>query len=385
VQWVTCPEEARAIHVTVGALLNPRAVKTTTCPLFVFKLHSSGPALRAQARPRRVGPGLHISAGDGAYGENANGEVRLHGALAAQFGRVFHFDIQTPREAVDAIECARRGFKAAIMKLDAAGMVFRVRSKTHDYDNDDVGSHLGSASRIDIIPIVRGASAGVRFVVGAILTAVGFMLSGTPFAPLGPPMMSLGISLMLGAVTEWLTPTPKREEYKALDSWTISGPTNTTEQGVPVPIIYGEVLTGSVPISAGLAASDLSPSGALTPFVTIGGQRDVYFWLNSYTGVATVVLQFGVSPFNMAEPYTYSWSHGGFPNATAVRMSGANTASVRIEVDYSVIPGVSAGDAATVAVTVTGKDNPTEGNTVNANATINVTAGANSAVYDGGS
>jgi predicted phage tail protein len=306
-------------------------------------------------------------------------EVRLHGALAAQFGRVWHFDIQTPREAVDAIEAARKGFRKAIMELDRLGMVFRVRTKNHDYDDDDVNTSLGRINRVDIIPIVRGASAGVRFVIGAVLTAIALV---NPLA--APYLLPAGLGLMLGAVTEWLTPTPKRDsEVNNAQSWTISGPTNTTEQGVPVPIIYGEVLTGSVPISAGLSASDLAPSGALTPFVTIGGQRDLSFWAGNAIGTYTLVFSFGAGPFNFVEPYTYAWSRTGFALASAVRLFGANTASFRLEVDYTVnTPGDTFSDTGNVALTMTGKDNPTENNTVTPSTNVNCTAFVSSQGYE---
>lgn len=290
-------------------------------------------------------------------------EVRLHGALAEQFGRVWNLDILSPAEAVRAIECGRPGFRKAIMDLDRKGMVFRVRSKNHDYNDDDVQTHLGSVKRIDIIPIVRGASAGVRFVVGATLTAIG-LYTGNNF------LISAGVSLMLGAVTEWLTPKIKQEDVKNVNSWSFSGPVNPVDQGLPVPIVYGEVLAGSVPISAGIIVADLAPDESVAPYVAIGGTLDTTVWSNGF-GAKTVKVRFGASTFNIADPMTYAWSYTGFAGSTAVRLIGSNKASLTLEVDF-------AGDVfltvtGSLSVAVNGKSSDGQNNDVSASRTETVT------------
>lgn len=278
-------------------------------------------------------------------------EVRLHGALAREFGRVWNLEVQSPAEAVQAIDTMKKGFRAAIMKLDQAGMVFRVRSKTHDYGDDDVEMLLGDTKRIDIIPIVRGASAGLRFVAGAVLFVVGAATSWLGGA--GLPVAGLGLSLMFGAVTEWLTPKIKREDVeKSLNSWSFNGPVNTTEQGAPVPIIYGEVLTGGVPISAGIVTSSVTPDGATEPSVSIGGNPE--FYVRAYgPGVYTIVVSLSASPFNLQDPLTYSWGYTGFASAVAKRLVISNRSTMRLELDYNITSSAVL-DSGSVNVTVNG-------------------------------
>jgi predicted phage tail protein len=67
----------------------------------------------------------------------------------------------------------------------------------------------------------------------------------------------IGISLALGGVAQLLTPTPKvpqgaDKQDDPRKSYSFSGIQNTSRQGVPVPIVYGETLVGSVVISAGI-------------------------------------------------------------------------------------------------------------------------------------
>jgi predicted phage tail protein len=63
-----------------------------------------------------------------------------------------------------------------------------------------------------------------------------------------------GIGLVLGGVAQLLTPTPKisQDEGDPRKSFSFSGIQNTNRAGVPVPVVYGETLVGSVVISAGI-------------------------------------------------------------------------------------------------------------------------------------
>lgn len=295
-------------------------------------------------------------------------EIRLHGALAREFGRVWILDIATVQEAVQAIDANIKGFRRRIIDLADKGMVFRVRSKHHDYDNDDVHTQLGSIERVDIIPVIVGANANVRFVVGAVLAVVGYAYAQ-------PYLISAGVGLMLGSVVEWLTPSIKREDNsnKALQSWSVSGPTNTVDQGLPVPVIYGEVLTGAYAISGGISASQLV-NGAVTAQCLIGGTSE-FADMTGGGGSFTSSVKLSVGVFNLSEPFTYSWSYTGFIGASAVRLTGAATPVIELQVDFSGLAGNTVTTyTGTVSVTVTGKsaDNTGTNITVSNNRLVSV-------------
>jgi predicted phage tail protein len=67
-------------------------------------------------------------------------------------------------------------------------------------------------------------------------------------------LAGVGITLILGGVAQLLTPTPKisKDEGDPRKSFSFSGIQNTNRAGVPVPVVYGETLVGSVVISAGI-------------------------------------------------------------------------------------------------------------------------------------
>ena len=59
--------------------------------------------------------------------------------------------------------------------------------------------------------------------------------------------------MVLSGVSEMLFPLPKPQEFKNEQdpriSFAFSGTQNTSRAGTPVPICYGEIITGSVVIS----------------------------------------------------------------------------------------------------------------------------------------
>jgi predicted phage tail protein len=70
----------------------------------------------------------------------------------------------------------------------------------------------------------------------------------------------IGAAWSLGGIAQLLTPTPKlgTSENDPRRSYSFSGIQNVSRQGVPVPVIYGEVFTGSVVISAGINTEEVA-------------------------------------------------------------------------------------------------------------------------------
>jgi len=201
--------------------------------------------------------------------------VHLHGSLV-RFGGPFHLEIMTPIEAVRAL-CQIDGFREAILEGE-----FRVAVGGRDADLDRVRMTLGKADRIDIHPVAAGGKReGVgKAVLGAALMVAAFSLAG-PAVPgvaasgLGAPAFEaasigltisyghialFGASTLLGGLIQALTPMPAigdLTQFESADqrpSFLFNGPVNTTEQGGPVPWIFGRCWVGCRVVSAGLTA-----------------------------------------------------------------------------------------------------------------------------------
>ena len=120
---------------------------------------------------------------------------------------------------------------------------------------------------IQIIPVATGAGPIAAIVAGAIgigagaaISAGGVTLLGiTIGSALGGVVTALGTSMLIGGVTELISPTQPASNISQVGdtdpsirgSYSFSGIQNVSNAGVPIPIIYGSVFTGSVIISAG--------------------------------------------------------------------------------------------------------------------------------------
>lgn len=183
--------------------------------------------------------------------------IKLYGPLAKFIGqRILEADVAT---AAEAVRFLLANWPEAERHM--AQHSYRVQVDRDDLPVDTEPEQLHypvGQSEIRIIPVVAGAGAAGRIIAGVALVAASFLIPGSA-AIIGIGLKSLtagiGLSLALGGVAQLLTPVPKLgKEDSASDprkSFSFSGIQNTSRQGVPVPIIYGETLVGSVVISAG--------------------------------------------------------------------------------------------------------------------------------------
>ena len=128
--------------------------------------------------------------------------------------------------------------------------------------------HYPASNEVKIIPVIGGSGGNTtRFIIGAALIAVaiaapgaGLFLKGSMgFGAFGGSALyaaagNLGLALVIGGIADMLSPTPKNPEYEQDPklSYSFGGVQNTTRAGTPVPIVYGEIFTGSVIISAAI-------------------------------------------------------------------------------------------------------------------------------------
>jgi predicted phage tail protein len=121
---------------------------------------------------------------------------------------------------------------------------------------------MSGTTEIRIVPIVSGSKNGGLFqtVLGAVLVVVGVVLtvmSGGTGSPLGAALVSAGIAMMAGGIIQMLTPVPKaasQQEQASTEnkpSYLFNGAFNSTQQGLPVPVIYGKMLVGSSVVAIG--------------------------------------------------------------------------------------------------------------------------------------
>jgi predicted phage tail protein len=216
-------------------------------------------------------------------------EIRLYGPLAKFVGqRKFLAEISSAGEAIRMLLANFPG-----LERHMADQYYKVIVDSHESDLDEI--HYPASQTIKIVPVLGGAGggtgkilAGVALVAFAIIagpaaggflglgasafgtaaTATtafsGFILGAGAAAVIG----SVGVALVLGGVSQLLSPTPQLgqigpasqsrntttegTEIDPQESYSFSGIQNTSRQGTPVPVVYGETIVGSVVISAGI-------------------------------------------------------------------------------------------------------------------------------------
>ena len=186
-------------------------------------------------------------------------KIKLYGKLAKFIGhRVLEADVATAAEAVRFLVA-----NWPEVERHMADQHYRVSIGTYDIDLEEL-HHPAGAAPISFVPVVAGAGATARIIIGVALLAVSFLATAGGGAIFGAAFaknlgllaagQAIGASLILGGVAQLLTPTPKisKDEGDPRKSFSFSGIQNTNRAGVPVPVVYGETLVGSVVISAGI-------------------------------------------------------------------------------------------------------------------------------------
>lgn len=219
-------------------------------------------------------------------------EVKLYGALAKFVGqRRFLAEINSAGEAVRMLLANFPG-----LEQHMADQHYKVIVDGYDSALEEI--HYPASQTIKIVPVLGGAGGGT----GKILAGVGLIAAAIILAPLGGGFLGLGagalssgaaassalltavsvastiagtigLSLVVGGVAQLLSPTPQMgtlgplggvggtgrrqtstegTEFDPQESYSFSGIQNTSKQGVPVPVVYGETIIGSVVISAGI-------------------------------------------------------------------------------------------------------------------------------------
>jgi len=187
--------------------------------------------------------------------------IRIYGRLA-KFLKRRKFEAEVSN-AAEAVRFLVTNFPQ--LERHMAEQHYRVSVGSYDLSLDEIHDPAGS-QEIKIVPVVAGAGATGRIIAGVALVALAFASGagflGAAFAKnigLFTALKGVGAVLALGGVSQLLTPVPTLSAPSTVDtakdprkSYSFSGIQNTSRQGTPVPIVYGETLVGSIVISAGI-------------------------------------------------------------------------------------------------------------------------------------
>ena len=195
-------------------------------------------------------------------------KVKLYGELAKFVGhKEFEVEVDTVSKAVSFLI---HNFPE--VERFMSPKYYQVKVGNYDIDESELAYPVGQED-IHFIPAISGAGRGFgKVLLGAALIGGAFLFTpltmGSFFSPIVAPgsfaaampltkaAIGIGAALVLQGVSDMLFPLPEPQKFNSEEdpqlSFNFSGVQNTSRAGTPVPIVYGEIITGSVVISAAI-------------------------------------------------------------------------------------------------------------------------------------
>ena len=195
-------------------------------------------------------------------------KIKVYGKLRKFLGKsYFMAAVNSPQQAMSFLianfEGIQKHMNDQIYKVKMGGRVI-----TEEYLS------ISGQGDIQIIPVATGAA---PIVIGGLLTAgaatagavAGGVIGGALVTSLvTTTLTSIGTSMLIGGITDLLSPQnpiPDTSSVSDIDpsirgSYSFSGIQNVSASGVPIPIIYGAVFSGSIIISSGTDSTQVVKS-----------------------------------------------------------------------------------------------------------------------------
>ena len=193
-------------------------------------------------------------------------KIKLYGQLAEAVGeKEFTVRVSDIKQAVSFL-INNFPFLEPLMTPN----YYQVKIGDYDIDENEIYYPLGKQD-IHFIPVISGQGGNMaKILLGGALIALSFGAGGlitkslvfgkgfgASFATASfaaKAAFGIGAGLLLTGVTDMLFPLPEPQKFNSEEdpqlSFSFSGVQNTSRAGTPVPLVYGEIFTGSVVISA---------------------------------------------------------------------------------------------------------------------------------------
>ena len=186
-------------------------------------------------------------------------KIKVYGTLRKFLGQAeFEVDLNTPREAISFLACNFKGIDKHM-----ADQFYTIQVGAIVITEDLL--NFRSEDDIKIIPVVHGNFLPILLGAGALFSASAIGSITTAFIGqqlLVNALTAIGTSMLIDGVTSMLTPQQDPvsavSQQSSLDpsalasNYSFTGLTNISNAGVPVNLVYGEILVGSIVVSNGV-------------------------------------------------------------------------------------------------------------------------------------
>jgi len=202
--------------------------------------------------------------------------VYLNGGIS-QFGEFWESNCTNIRDIFKLIECQTPGFRQYLINAAENGVGFEIQRGSEFLTETDellltlneediiitevpsgsksAGAKLLAAIAIIVVVAASGGFGGAGFF-GTGAASSGASAGATAGASAGYAglngfgfaAISVATNLALTGISQMMMPGPEVDSGTD-ESYLFNGPTNNITQGLPVPVLYGELIVGGAPIS----------------------------------------------------------------------------------------------------------------------------------------
>ena len=190
-------------------------------------------------------------------------KIKVYGKLRQFLGKsYFEAAVKSPQQAMSFLMANFEG-----LQKHMNDQFYKVKMGGNEVTEEYLS--MSGQGDIQIIPVATGAAPifiGAALIGGGAIaaTATSFLV-GTVLAT---ALTSIGTSMLIGGITELISPqnTPQNTssvsdiDPRMRGSYSFSGIQNVSSSGVPVPILYGLVFSGSILISSGTDTAQIRKS-----------------------------------------------------------------------------------------------------------------------------
>ena len=198
-------------------------------------------------------------------------KIKVYGKLRQFLGQsYFEAAVKSPQQAFAFLKANFEGIEKhmndQLYKIKMGGRVVTEEFLTMSGQGD-----------IQIIPVATGALPAIGgLLLTGFATEIGVFVAGftaLKAAAVTAVISTIGTALILQGVSSIIAPTQPASNISQVGdtdpsirgSYSFSGIQNVANAGVPIPIIYGSVFTGSIIISAGSDTAQVKRSTTDTP------------------------------------------------------------------------------------------------------------------------
>ncbi len=167
-------------------------------------------------------------------------EIHLHGILGQKYGKLHKFSIKEPNDVVRALEANYEGFVKELKDLLDQNIIYTIVADNQWIQGNSTNLKK-KIQKIDFVPVIIGS--------GWVAAVVSLVIS-----------IAVAVYSYVQAGKQQYPQIPGAEGVSSVNSRSLSfsNRENITEQGNPVPLVYGRMKIGSSVIQSSIKSFPLT-------------------------------------------------------------------------------------------------------------------------------